>query len=133
MVKNTMPQLDLFTFFGQVSWLSLAFVFYFVVMGTSVLPLINRSLKLREKKLSYQLSFGKGSVDIQSLYDGSRVTPMKEINKNLSDSRKGLILQSIITKNTGFLPLKALFKRSGSKSPSVAKTVNKSKKIGNKV
>lgn len=47
--------MDVVTFFGQVTWFAIGFRAYFLVVGRYLLPLINRSLKLREKKLAYQL------------------------------------------------------------------------------
>jgi len=56
-----MPQIDIFTFFGQVTWFAMAFVFYFSVVGSILLPSINRSIKIRDKKLAYQSSVGEAS------------------------------------------------------------------------
>jgi len=84
-----MPQLDVFTFLGQVTWFSLSFVIYFIAIGVIVLPLINRSVKLRSKKLAYSLNLHQSAQALldsnQSIlpYDQSMVQRLKGVNADL--------------------------------------------------
>ncbi len=49
--EREMPQLDVTTFFGQVTWFAVVFVVFYLVMVSDVLPRLNRAVKVRAKKL----------------------------------------------------------------------------------
>ena len=48
-----MPQLDSTTFFGQVTWLVIVFVSYFLVVRGDIFPSLTRLLKVRAKKKTH--------------------------------------------------------------------------------
>jgi len=51
-----MPQVDLVTFFPQVFWLSILFLFFYIFILREVLYSINGILKIRLKNIEYNLS-----------------------------------------------------------------------------
>lgn len=46
-----MPQLDVATFIGQVSWFVVVFAAYYIITTTDILPSFNRAVKARMEKL----------------------------------------------------------------------------------
>jgi hypothetical protein len=46
-----MPQLDVSTYLGQVTWFAVVFAVFYLIVLTDVLPGLNRALKVRTKKL----------------------------------------------------------------------------------
>lgn len=46
-----MPQMDSATYRGQVTWFTLVFSVFYLVMRTDVLPRLNRAVKVRAKKI----------------------------------------------------------------------------------
>ena len=46
-----MPQFDVSTYRGQVTWFALVFSVFYLVMRTDVLPRLNRAVKVRAKKI----------------------------------------------------------------------------------
>lgn len=47
-----MPQLDVATYIGQVTWFVAVFSAFYVIMTSDVLPLFNRAVKARTEKLA---------------------------------------------------------------------------------
>jgi hypothetical protein len=46
-----MPQLDFISFFSQIFWLCLVFVFFYLFVFKNLVPFISRIIKLRDKKV----------------------------------------------------------------------------------
>jgi hypothetical protein len=46
-----MPQLDVSTYLGQVTWFAVVFTRFYLAVVTDVLPALNRAVKMRAKKL----------------------------------------------------------------------------------
>jgi hypothetical protein len=46
-----MPQLDTTTYLGQVTWFTVVFTGFYLIVLTDVLPRLNRAIKVRAKKL----------------------------------------------------------------------------------
>jgi hypothetical protein len=54
-----MPQLDAVTFFGQVSWLIVVFLGYYLVIRGDIFPALTRLVKVRAKKKTHALSMSQ--------------------------------------------------------------------------
>jgi hypothetical protein len=92
-----MPQLDPYIAFSQVFWFIIFFLGFYVLIVRDVLPVLARSIKLREKKV------GTGSAS-NSLDDESITTiaqTASTLESSLKDSR--VLLASISTTSSDWL------------------------------
>lgn len=81
-----MPQLDIATFLGQSTWLTVVFMGFYLIMVGSVLPLLSRALKLRAKKLDLQRTEvlqrgaeGGVRVAVEASYDSAHADHGKKL------------------------------------------------------
>ena len=47
-----MPQLDFISFFSQIFWLCLVFVFFYLFVFKNLVPFVSRIIKVRDKKVN---------------------------------------------------------------------------------
>ena len=71
--RTKMPQLDMATYMGQVTWLILVFVTYYRVVRGQLFPALTRVVKVRAKKKGYSqartTSFGGEAKTVMEKYD----------------------------------------------------------------
>jgi F0F1-type ATP synthase membrane subunit b/b' len=48
-----MPQLDFISFFSQIFWLCLVFVFFYLFVFKNLVPFVSRIIKVRNKNFNY--------------------------------------------------------------------------------
>jgi hypothetical protein len=107
-----MPQLDISTFIGQVTWISVVFGRYYRLMVTDVVPSLNRIVKFRAKKADVnrgdlrQFDGVRGSSDEQ--YDREVSLGGKQWVARLTNERhhaermlRGLERQARLSKKDG--------------------------------
>jgi len=78
-----MPQLDSATFVGQVTWFSLVFSAFYLIVLTDVLPSLNRAVKVRAKRLD------RVRGDARQ-FDGVSVSAQDSVDSMLSSGSKGV-------------------------------------------
>lgn len=89
-----MPQLDVTTYLGQVTWFFVVFSAFYVMMVSDVLPLLNRAVKLRAKKLDTQRGalrqFDGVRGSGEEHYDGSQRRSSKKMQARMVLDRSAL-------------------------------------------
>lgn len=102
--NQRMPQLDIVTYFNQVTWFSLVFTGFFLAMVTDVLPRLNRAVKLRQKKLAAQhqalLQFDGLRTTGERSYDKAIVDVMKREHERIRAQRQGLLASAPAKKDS---------------------------------
>ena len=78
-----MPQWDSATFVGQVTWFSLVFSVFYLVVLTDVLPSLNRAVKVRAKRLDLVRGDARQ-------FDGVSVSAQESVDTMLSSGSKSV-------------------------------------------
>jgi len=91
-----MPQLDIYTGMSQVFWFTIIFVIFYLLIVRDVLPVLARSIKLRQKKV------GGGNA---SLLDEEIVSVSTQTSTTLEESLKDsrTLLTTVSTSSSQWL------------------------------
>ena len=99
-----MPQLDVTTFLGQVTWFTVVFVRFYLARTTEVLPALNRVVKLRVKKRDQQRGelrqFDGVRTSAEEGVDGTQVRMSKKVLARLAHQRTQRALSSAVSRWT---------------------------------
>ena len=76
-----MPQLDIYMYFSQISWLLVLFTTFYILVLKNILPIISRVLKLRRKRTS-----SEGSSILSEEYKAVMTTISYVLETSLKDS-----------------------------------------------
>jgi hypothetical protein len=94
-----MPQMDMATFLGQVTWFFRVFSTFYLIVLTDLLPTLNRAIKVRVKKADQMRQFSSGwtgsitqadGQSTQSRGRGSKVLKLTEDHLNNSTIHGGV-------------------------------------------
>jgi hypothetical protein len=91
-----MPQLDIYTGMSQVFWFTIVFIIFYLLVVRDVLPVLARSIKLRQKKV------GGGNMSVLE-EEASSISSQTSatLEASLKDSRT--LLTTVSTSSTEWL------------------------------
>lgn len=91
-----MPQLDIYTGMSQVFWFTIVFVIFYLLIVRDILPVLARSIKLRQKKVGG----GNASLLDEEILSVSNQTSTT-LEESLKDSRT--LLTTVSTSSSQWL------------------------------